>query len=185
MNIQVQIVQGPATNQTFTFPANQRFVVGRGESADYQIEEDELLSREHFCLEYDGQNLSLTDLGSTNGTFVNGHALTHRPIILKNGQQFVAGRVSKFIVRFVGEPDRKADKKTTPSIAPPPASRQPQHSPPPSQPSNNFGSSIYQGGDQDVGTLPPEPKAGPAPPANSGGNFSQSIVSSYNDGPGT
>ena len=175
MFIQVQIVQGPAANQSFRFEPNQRFVVGRGDTADFQIEADELLSREHFALEFDGSQLTLMDLGSTNGTFVNGHALTHQPIVLKNGQQFVAGRVSTFVIQMVvrqvipePNPDAKRSENPTPPV-----------------PGSNFGASVAGPGEQDPSTIPPVnlPPASSQNPAgasgNSGGNFSQSIVTEF------
>ncbi|MEM9942870.1 MAG: FHA domain-containing protein [Planctomycetota bacterium] len=173
MIIEVEILQGPAAGQKFSFPSDEKFIVGRGDTAGFQIEEDELLSREHFSLEFDGDQLLLTDLGSTNGTFVNGHALTHRPLVLKDGQQFVAGRVSCFLVRYSNEAQSKAEKKTTPSIAPPPSPVQPGTFP--TTPTGNFGSSIYSEGQSELDAMP-----GPSgAPDQAGGNFSQSIVTGY------
>lgn len=190
MKIHVQIVQGPASNQSFYVEKDSRFSVGRGESANFQIEEDELLSREHFVLEFDGNQLLLTDLGSTNGTFVNGHALTHRPVILKDNQQFVAGRVSRFVVHFPEQTENKAEAKTTPSIAAPPAVSEtptPRLPNPPRNPNTNFGASIYSA--DAGGPEPPNPMSptSPAPPAssnNEGGNFSQSVVTGFSDSAG-
>lgn len=48
-----------------------RLTIGRCESADLQIDSTRV-SREHACVEIDGAAVVLRDLGSTNGTFVNG-----------------------------------------------------------------------------------------------------------------
>jgi hypothetical protein len=45
-------------------------VIGRGRQADLRLR-DEGVSRRHACLHYDGRQLVVTDLGSTNGTTVN------------------------------------------------------------------------------------------------------------------
>jgi hypothetical protein len=45
-------------------------VIGRGRQADLVLRDNEV-SRRHACLSYDGANVTLADLGSTNGTFLN------------------------------------------------------------------------------------------------------------------
>ncbi|MEV8514594.1 FhaA domain-containing protein [Dactylosporangium sp. NPDC051484] len=45
-------------------------VIGRGRQADLRLR-DEGVSRRHARLQYDGRALTVTDLGSTNGTTVN------------------------------------------------------------------------------------------------------------------
>ncbi|HTJ34827.1 MAG TPA: FhaA domain-containing protein [Dactylosporangium sp.] len=45
-------------------------VIGRGRQADLRLR-DEGVSRRHASLQYDGQALTVTDLGSTNGTTLN------------------------------------------------------------------------------------------------------------------
>jgi hypothetical protein len=47
-------------------------VVGRGSDADIQLL-DQGVSRRHLDIQYDGRSATLYDLGSTNGTNVNGH----------------------------------------------------------------------------------------------------------------
>ncbi|MCQ2063011.1 MAG: GGDEF domain-containing protein [Fibrobacter sp.] len=46
-------------------------VLGRGQDADIKFD-DELVSRRHCSLNFDGKNVTVTDLGSTNGTYVDG-----------------------------------------------------------------------------------------------------------------
>ncbi|MFM1984334.1 MAG: hypothetical protein RL723_769 [Actinomycetota bacterium] len=62
--------------------ADKRFVlkvgqttIGRDASADIQIA-DNGLSRQHFAIIWDGKNAAAKDLGSTNGTRVNGRTIT-------------------------------------------------------------------------------------------------------------
>lgn len=49
--------------------------VGRDTSADIQVQ-DNGLSRQHFAIIWDGRNAAAKDLGSTNGTLVNGRKIT-------------------------------------------------------------------------------------------------------------
>lgn len=50
-------------------------VIGRGEGAQVRLA-DVGISRQHARLDYDGSRMVLTDLGSTNGTTVNGNRIT-------------------------------------------------------------------------------------------------------------
>ena len=66
---------GPATGQRFEATAG-RYKLGRGprEEAGFQVVAfgDSGMSRDHFALEVGVAAVILRDLGSTNGTFVNG-----------------------------------------------------------------------------------------------------------------
>ncbi len=50
-------------------------VIGRGDQASVRIA-DVNASRQHARLDYDGQRVTLTDLGSANGSLVNGRRVT-------------------------------------------------------------------------------------------------------------
>lgn len=50
-------------------------ILGRGADADIRLD-DELVSRKHCQLNFDGRNVMVTDLGSTNGTYVDGSPVT-------------------------------------------------------------------------------------------------------------
>lgn len=50
-------------------------VVGRGEEADFSLE-DEQVSKTHFRIRVDGSVCTIFDLGSRNGTSVNGRRLS-------------------------------------------------------------------------------------------------------------
>ncbi len=54
-------------------------VLGRGQDADIRFE-DELVSRRHCALSFDGSSVTVEDLGSTNGTFVDGN-FVHKQIL--------------------------------------------------------------------------------------------------------
>ena len=77
--------------------ATARTSVGRDASADIQID-DSGLSRKHFEILWDGAKAGIRDLGSTNGTIVDGRAITEAP--LQNESQISAGR-SVFTFRIV------------------------------------------------------------------------------------
>lgn len=56
------------------FPVGSRIVVGRDIGCDLQLF-DEGLSRRHFMIESDNQGFRVEDLGSSNGTYVNGRRI--------------------------------------------------------------------------------------------------------------
>ncbi|MGH3567924.1 MAG: FHA domain-containing protein, partial [Pseudonocardia sp.] len=49
-------------------------VIGRGQDSAFRLP-DTGVSRRHVEISWDGQNATLSDLGSTNGTMVNGNAV--------------------------------------------------------------------------------------------------------------
>ena len=55
------------------------FVVGRAESADLKLVSNRV-SREHAVLSWEAGQFWIRDLGSTNGTFVNGTRIDREPI---------------------------------------------------------------------------------------------------------
>jgi phosphoserine phosphatase RsbU/P len=70
-----------------------RLSVGRSSAADLAFPEDGGLSRQQFALEAEGDVWVASDLGSKNGTCVNGVPLQSR-LILKPGDRITAGRLS-------------------------------------------------------------------------------------------
>ena len=62
------------TEGRLRLPANTRRVVGRG-TEHLGLDRDDRASREHAALIYDGHAIRIEDLGSRNGTFVDGQRL--------------------------------------------------------------------------------------------------------------
>ncbi len=95
------VVQGP-DGQVNTVPLNQtRLAVGRSSTVEISFPEDAGLSRQHFAFEAQGEDWTVQDLGSKNGTFVNNIPLKAR-LILKPGDKITAGHVT-----IVYSPDGK------------------------------------------------------------------------------
>ncbi|WP_375477985.1 FhaA domain-containing protein [uncultured Jatrophihabitans sp.] len=75
--------------------SNRRFdlrpgsnVIGRGTDADFQLL-DQGISRRHLDVQYDGNVATAYDLGSTNGTTVNGHEISSQ--LLRHGDVIRVG----------------------------------------------------------------------------------------------
>src|SRR5262245_17165502 len=86
------LIQCP-DGQTRTIPlTGERLAVGRSSAAELCFPEDAGLSRQHFAFESQGDDWTVQDLGSKNGTFVNNIPLKAR-LILKPGDRITAGHV--------------------------------------------------------------------------------------------
>jgi pSer/pThr/pTyr-binding forkhead associated (FHA) protein len=70
-------------------------VIGRGRSADVVIAEP-TISRAHAAIGYDGEGFFMQDLGSTNGTRVNGKRETRAA--LKDADELQLGKLRLQIV---------------------------------------------------------------------------------------
>lgn len=68
-------------------------VVGRQSGQCDLAIDDPSISRRHAVLSYQAGRLSIADLGSSNGTFVEGQKVTSRPITLRKGQSVKVGEV--------------------------------------------------------------------------------------------
>jgi diguanylate cyclase (GGDEF)-like protein len=81
----------------FRLSPGGRMDVGRSMSAEIPLPEVLSISRQHARLEYRGRRVTIRDLGSTNGTYVNGE-LIEGPAVLHSGDRFqVAGVHFKFL----------------------------------------------------------------------------------------
>jgi serine phosphatase RsbU (regulator of sigma subunit) len=86
------LIQCP-DGQMKTVPlAGERLAVGRSSTAELCFPEDAGLSRQHFAFEPQGDEWTVQDLGSKNGTYVNSIPLKAR-LILKPGDRITAGHL--------------------------------------------------------------------------------------------
>src|SRR5947207_14257995 len=90
MRIILNVVAGPHKGLEFTFDRHDTFLVGRSRSAHFRLpSKDKYFSRLHFMMEVNPPQCRLIDLGSHNGTFVNGAQVLTAD--LKDGDQIRAG----------------------------------------------------------------------------------------------
>jgi serine phosphatase RsbU (regulator of sigma subunit) len=79
--------------QSRFIPLNaERISLGRSSAAELSFPDDGGLSRQHLAIERDGDGWSLRDLGSKNGTMLNGAKVTER-MRLKPGDRITAGHL--------------------------------------------------------------------------------------------
>src|SRR6185503_16711134 len=72
MRVTLRVLAGPYVGREFTFDQHDTLLIGRSESAHLYLPEDKFFSRHHCLLEIAPPRCFIRDLGSTNGTFVNG-----------------------------------------------------------------------------------------------------------------
>ena len=97
----------PAGAMLIVDQSNQRFdlrvgsnIIGRGSDSDLQLL-DQGISRRHLDIQYDGNYATAYDLGSTNGTTVNGHEISSH--VLRHGDVV---RIGHTRIVFSQEPPR-------------------------------------------------------------------------------
>lgn len=87
----VAIEKGPKELRGVNIAVHGPVIVGRSPGSDIVIGAEYVSSR-HARFVLMGQNLFIEDLGSTNGTAVNGHYISE-PTALKNGDRVMVGDV--------------------------------------------------------------------------------------------
>ncbi|MBX9678889.1 MAG: FHA domain-containing protein [Gemmataceae bacterium] len=101
MKITLTVVDGPHKGQSFDFAGHDTFLVGRSKHAHFRLPaEDRYFSRVHFMIEVNPPACRLVDMGSHNGTYVNGHRVI--TVDLHQGDQIRAGH-TVFQLRMEGE----------------------------------------------------------------------------------
>lgn len=89
-----------SVNVMLEYPSEKRmgmvrktpFLIGRSEKADFALSQARGISREHACIQFDGKGFTLSDLQSTNHTFLNGVKLQqNEKKRLKDGDEITVG----------------------------------------------------------------------------------------------
>jgi pSer/pThr/pTyr-binding forkhead associated (FHA) protein len=84
----LRFISGKYQGGEFPLRPNREIVIGRSSDLDMVLVED-MVSRKHAKIVTDDGSISIQDLGSTNGTFVNGEKI--RTVRLKEGDRILIG----------------------------------------------------------------------------------------------
>ena len=77
--------------------------IGRADANDYTLDADMLLSKQHAFILYLKGKFIIQDVGSTNGTYLNGKRLAClQPYILKFGDEIIVGSTRLIFVDMAG-----------------------------------------------------------------------------------
>jgi pSer/pThr/pTyr-binding forkhead associated (FHA) protein len=96
----LKFISGKYQGGEFPLRPNREIIIGRSSDLDMVLVED-MVSRKHAKISTDDQTVSIQDLGSTNGTFVNGEKI--RAIRLKEGDRILVGTSIIKLVAANGE----------------------------------------------------------------------------------
>lgn len=118
---QLRIRRGPLPGRSYTLFGEKTFI-GRDLGNDFSIEDPEV-SRRHACVTRKGKDYSIEDLGSTNGTFVNGIRVAGQQA-LHDGDIIGLGQIVLAYEETV-EVSNDATLTGIPAMAPPPAQPRP------------------------------------------------------------
>jgi len=72
MKVKLKVTKGPMQGREFVFDQHDVFIFGRHPDCHCCLPDDPTISRRHFLLEVNPPDCQIRDLGSLNGTFVNG-----------------------------------------------------------------------------------------------------------------
>jgi len=107
MKVNLVLLKVGGANKTFTLPSSVT-IIGRRQDCDLCVPLMEI-SRRHCALNMDEGKLSIRDLSSSNGTFVNGEQV--QEAILSAGDKLLIGPLV-FVVQIDGVPADIAGDQT-------------------------------------------------------------------------
>jgi len=94
MAVALFIACGSNAGQQIPVSAGQPVLVGRTSRSDYAFPGDTYLSGVHFEIACNEGECAVRDLGSSNGTFLNGARLGQDSVAVKDGDQISAGEMT-------------------------------------------------------------------------------------------
>ena len=102
MKVTLRVASGPHLGKVFTFERHDTFLIGRSDTAHLCLPDDKFFSRHHCIIEIAPPQCFLRDLGSTNGTYVNGVRVESAH--LKSGDQIQGGKTMVVVEVTVDAP---------------------------------------------------------------------------------
>ncbi len=111
MFVTLAIKSGNSDGVRMAVSPGQAVVVGRGRRANLVIADDRFISSRHFLVKCENDCCKLTDLCSTNGTWVNEKKVTESSLM--DGDEIVAGRTKVGVSVVDGPADRLPAEPTS------------------------------------------------------------------------
>jgi pSer/pThr/pTyr-binding forkhead associated (FHA) protein len=111
----LRFISGKYQGGEFPIEENRPIVVGRSSDLDMVLVE-EMVSRKHARIELKEGKIHIEDLGSTNGTFVNGERIVKG--WLKEGDRVLIGSNILKVISTTEEPGQPNTRRAPPGAAP-------------------------------------------------------------------
>jgi serine/threonine-protein kinase len=103
MRITLTVTSGPHKGRVFMFSGHDTFLVGRSKQVHFRLPlKDKYFSRIHFLVEVNAPHCRLMDMGSRNGTYVNGKKVDRAD--LQHGDRIRAGHTRLLVSLERSEP---------------------------------------------------------------------------------
>ena len=109
MRVTLRVLSGPHSGRSFTFDQHDTFLIGRSDAAQLCLPDDRFFSRNHCLLEIAPPRCFLRDLGSTNGTYVNGQKV--QEAFLSNGDRIQGGQTVLSVEVSAEQPTHVMDQQ--------------------------------------------------------------------------
>jgi pSer/pThr/pTyr-binding forkhead associated (FHA) protein len=113
-NYAMRFISGKYQGGEFPLPASSEIIVGRSSDLDMVLVED-MVSRRHAKISVNGDTVTIQDLGSTNGTFVNGERVDR--MTLTDGDRVLIGTSIIKLVTTDGPAAPQQPKKRLEEVA--------------------------------------------------------------------
>ena len=117
MQVDLRVLAGPYHGRVFCFTQPDTFLIGRSNDAHLCLTDDKFFSRHHCLLEINPPHCFIRDLGSTNGTFVNGQRVTET--FLESGAKIQGGETVLLVEVSTGETNAAASAANAAHLAKP------------------------------------------------------------------
>ncbi len=104
----LKFISGKYQGGEFYIENGQEVIIGRSSDLDMVLVED-MVSRRHSRISFEAEELYIEDLGSTNGTFVNGEKISRKK--LKVGDRILVGTS---IIKLVAGTEASSATSSTP-----------------------------------------------------------------------
>lgn len=115
MYVTLTATSGPHAGRVLNLSADDSARVGRGENADFSFPEDLNMSTNHFLIEGRPTCGLLTDLKSTNGTYVNGEPVSEA--IVANGDEIFAGETTFAVSLSASKKTERGESARSPQLS--------------------------------------------------------------------
>lgn len=108
IRLRMEISRSGTVLGSYAMDVTDRIVLGRGAECDVRLSGDETVSHKHCEFRVEGETLTVRDLGSTNGTLLDGASVSGARAV-GDGARLSLGNTT--VTLFLGEPPRSASRR--------------------------------------------------------------------------